>query len=494
MSISSPSEASSAASLGAGYKELANLIHCAAEQADAAGFIECLESGYGICAGPSGCLVSGGQRKRIALARALIRDPKTLVLDEATAVLDSAIEKRIQLAVKHAAIEKRIVVSIARRLSTIRNADTIIAMQAGRVVEQGTYIDLMAAENGEFARMAKLQTLGSLASANREYSSSNSLHDSTLHTDTKELERSESKKDLGSHVSSTEKIQDDKPKEETEDAQEPEAARPFSFIMRGIAWLIRPPLGWLTIAIITAVFNGSTFSGSSIIFGFTISILNPTSSIYILCAAQAPKNKEILCTIYGDSSCTSPIDSFDQSHDQLQKDAATRGYSVGSQLVAVKCEEVDGQAPARVLNGHYQNCPSVGFKIACPGDKCGLDRDCPADQITSFRCDKGELKTCKRAHYLDDNTRCEADEECKAGICAAREYFGEAGPHSFCFSKIWILQKRNVDAMFLGPVMSRLPENAKRTVSPAPPVAAVVLAIAVSQKVSSYRFARAQVA
>ena len=151
---------SSAEAQGGDWAKLASLIRRAAEQADAATFIEKLDNDYGTMAGTSGTQLSGGQRQRIALARALIRDPEILVLDEATSALDSTSEKKVQRAVENAAAEKRTIISIAHRLSTIRNADNIVVMKAGQVVEQGTYDELLAKVDGEFAHMARLQTLG----------------------------------------------------------------------------------------------------------------------------------------------------------------------------------------------------------------------------------------------------------------------------------------------------------------------------------------------
>ncbi|KAM0342726.1 hypothetical protein ACHAPU_009218 [Fusarium lateritium] len=267
---------SSASSLGPEFAEIANLVRHATEQADAASFIERLEFGYGTSAGPKGSLVSGGQRQRIALARALIRDPEILVLDEATAALDSASEKRIQLAVERAAAEKRTIISIAHRLSTIRNADNIVVMKAGQVVEQGSYEELMIKEDGEFAHMAKLQTLGNNKSSAGSVDG-DSLGASTLKADTQVNEKagiSETKQSLDGQSSGNDK--GEVLKKANDD--ELDEVKPFSSVMKGLAWLIRPSLGWFTLAMIAAVFVGATFSGSGIIFGYTVGALNPCAN------------------------------------------------------------------------------------------------------------------------------------------------------------------------------------------------------------------------
>ncbi|KAF5019378.1 hypothetical protein F66182_8608 [Fusarium sp. NRRL 66182] len=269
----------SAASLGPEYVELANLIRHAAEQADAASFIERLESGYGTSAGPKGSLVSGGQRQRIALARALIRDPEILVLDEATAALDSASEKRIQLAIERAAAEKRTIISIAHRLSTIRNADNIVVMSGGRIVEQGTYSELIAKEDGEFAHMARLQTVGNKSGAGSV--DGDSLGASTLQAETQHLNEkadiSETKDSMDARSPGKEEQLEPSKGEEPKDS-ELDDPKPYSSVLKGLAWLIRPSLGWFTMAMIAAVFVGATFSGSGIIFGFTVGALNPCAN------------------------------------------------------------------------------------------------------------------------------------------------------------------------------------------------------------------------
>jgi len=273
---------STAASLGPEYIEIAGLIRRAAEQADAASFIERLELGYGTSAGPSGSLMSGGQRQRIALARALVREPEILVLDEATASLDSISEKKIQIAVERAAAEKRTIIAIAHRLSTIRNADNIIVMEAGRVVDQGTYAELMAREGSEFSRMVKLQNLGTTNEADEKSATSESTNASISKSyiqPSGETEISESKQSIDSKAKPADKeTGKDRQKAEQPKDQDLDVVRPFSSVIRGLSRLIRPSLGWFVIAMIAAVFVGATFSGQGIIFGFTVGALNPCQS------------------------------------------------------------------------------------------------------------------------------------------------------------------------------------------------------------------------
>ncbi|CRK15126.1 hypothetical protein BN1708_011346 [Verticillium longisporum] len=270
----------SAEALGPEAVEIVKLVHDAADQADAAGFIECLESGYGTVAGPGGSLISGGQRQRIALAQALIRDPQILVLDEATAALDSASERRIQEAVERAA-KHRTVISIAHRLSTIRKADNIVVMEAGQVVEQGSYAELMAIEGGVFARMASLQSVGTVDRGEGSSISGDSLDASTLKTDIFPSE----KLDPADHILSKESSAKEataKGKEEEEEEEEPktelDTKQPFFFVTKGLGRLVRPSLLWLVGAIIAAAIVGCTFSSAGVILGYTVGALNPCAN------------------------------------------------------------------------------------------------------------------------------------------------------------------------------------------------------------------------
>ncbi|KAJ6780806.1 hypothetical protein PWT90_04572 [Aphanocladium album] len=259
-----------AASQGPAVALLVKLVRDAAEKADAAAFVERLANGYGTSVGPQGTFVSGGQRQRIALAQALIRDPEILILDEATASVDSASERKIQAAIeREAACGQRTIISIAHRLSTIREADNIVVMEGGRVVEQGSYNELMAIQGGKFAHLADLQKMNSSTTADTDIRSSTSQDD---------LDEKMSK--ISTIVDKDHEkaaaAQDNKKKEEA--GEEEIAKQPFGSVMKGIAWLIRPSIGWFIIALVAAAIVGATFSGSGLIFGYTVGALNPCQS------------------------------------------------------------------------------------------------------------------------------------------------------------------------------------------------------------------------
>lgn len=130
-------------------------IVAAAKLANADEFITQLPQEYNTKVGDRGLRLSGGQRQRIALARAIIRNPEILILDEATNALDSISEHLIQEALNTLS-QNRTVIVIAHRLSTIEQADQIIVLQQGRVIEQGTLEHLLKLE-GLFAQMYQLQ-------------------------------------------------------------------------------------------------------------------------------------------------------------------------------------------------------------------------------------------------------------------------------------------------------------------------------------------------
>jgi ATP-binding cassette, subfamily B, bacterial len=131
-------------------------VETAARAAEAHDFIARLPQGYDSPVGERGAQLSGGQRQRIALARALFRDPAILVLDEATSAVDNETEAAIQRSLARIS-HQRTTLIVAHRLSTVRQADTIHVLDAGRIVESGTH-DTLVARGGVYSALWKLQT------------------------------------------------------------------------------------------------------------------------------------------------------------------------------------------------------------------------------------------------------------------------------------------------------------------------------------------------
>jgi len=130
-------------------------IISAAKSAEAHGFIMKLNKGYETFIGEKGGLLSSGQKQRIAIARALLKDPPILILDEATSALDSKSERLVQRALSNV-MEDRTTFIIAHRLSTIRNADKILVLDRGRIAEKGTH-DQLCRQNGIYKKLYELQ-------------------------------------------------------------------------------------------------------------------------------------------------------------------------------------------------------------------------------------------------------------------------------------------------------------------------------------------------
>ena len=127
----------------------------AADAAYVAEFVERLPNGYDTELGERGVRLSGGQRQRVAIARAILRDAPILLLDEATSALDAESEHQVQQALE-TLMQGRTTLVIAHRLATVRNADRILVLEHGQLVEEGTHQELME-RNGLYAKLADMQ-------------------------------------------------------------------------------------------------------------------------------------------------------------------------------------------------------------------------------------------------------------------------------------------------------------------------------------------------
>ncbi|KAJ2976203.1 hypothetical protein NUW58_g8146 [Xylaria curta] len=254
--------------------QIARMILHAADLADAGIFVGNLEFGLGTIVGPNGDLLSGGQKQRVALARALVKDPRILVLDEATSSLDSASEQRIQASIEKASVG-RTVISIAHRLATVKNAHKIVVMRNGRVIEEGNHSDLMA-KDADYAALVRLQNVGS------ETSSINTAQGSKLSIDIKGKPTSFSDDDMKEPDEAAEPGEQEMP---TEDLAGKESKQSAWSAMRRLGSLARPHLLLLVIAFFGSLIVGGTYLGSALIFGNTIGALSPCNTEQAIKAA-----------------------------------------------------------------------------------------------------------------------------------------------------------------------------------------------------------------
>lgn len=118
--------------------------------------IEAWEKILALTPGEGGIDLSGGEKQRLAIARTILNDPAVLILDEATSAVDSQTEKSIQEAIANL-VKGRTTIAIAHRLATLRNANRLIVVENGQMVEEGTHEELMANEDGHFATLVRLQ-------------------------------------------------------------------------------------------------------------------------------------------------------------------------------------------------------------------------------------------------------------------------------------------------------------------------------------------------
>jgi ABC-type multidrug transport system fused ATPase/permease subunit len=247
----------------------------AADKANALSFIKTLPFGIATSVGTAGSQLSGGQRQRIALATALVREPKVLILDEATAALDSMSEQLI-----HAALLKvsgtTTIVSIAHRLAAVKDADQIVVIEKGRVVEHGSPQQLLES-GGSYARMIELQrmdnagvdgTLEVTSSANAPTASE--ILEPTLIEKDFFSEKGESSLATGQPTAESKMESDTTPTPEDE-----APSRSKRLTTRIYFSFIRPNLLLIVLGLAMSVIIGGSYSANAILFGNTVGGLSP---------------------------------------------------------------------------------------------------------------------------------------------------------------------------------------------------------------------------
>ena len=135
-------------------------VKLAAQAAHADSFIQRMEAGYDTVVGERGIKLSGGEKQRVAIARAILKNPDLIILDEATSALDSESEHLVQQGLEQL-VKGRTSVIIAHRLSTVMNAQQILVMRNGEILERGTHKELTAKLGGLYSHLFSLQTQGS---------------------------------------------------------------------------------------------------------------------------------------------------------------------------------------------------------------------------------------------------------------------------------------------------------------------------------------------
>lgn len=256
--------------------DIVNLVKSAGKLADAETFVDNLPYGYATLVGSMGRLVSGGQKQRLALARALVKDPVVLIMDEATASLDSTSEQRIIKAIDRIT-NSRTVLTIAHRLSTITNADNIIVMHKGRVVEEGDHSTLMA-KNGSYAELIKMQSLGSDATRIEAGSTraTSTTEDQESFIKAEEGRDSLSRTDVEVSEVPVASSPSDTDEETPEELETPRKS--LWALCKGYAPAVRPHLLVVFAALLGSVIVGGAFSGEAVIFGHTVGSLNTCNS------------------------------------------------------------------------------------------------------------------------------------------------------------------------------------------------------------------------
>ncbi|KAK6835350.1 hypothetical protein RU639_002252 [Aspergillus parasiticus] len=258
-------------------QEIQDLVEEAARKANAHDFISGLPLAYQTVVGEKGTQLSGGQRQRICIARAIIKNPQILLLDEATSALDVQAERSVQKALAVAS-QGRTTIVIAHRLSTVRDADNIVVMADGRIVEQGTHDHLMAC-NGRYAELVRKQQVSGESAPTAESGEMKSEG-----TDTEKLLDSESdlgyspEAEKGTPYSKTQRVPSSASTESTQSKGVTSSWNGLSNAMGLIGKLSRPETILTLVGTVLAIVAGLSVPAQSIIFAKLIDALSLTTA------------------------------------------------------------------------------------------------------------------------------------------------------------------------------------------------------------------------
>jgi ATP-binding cassette subfamily B (MDR/TAP) protein 1 len=240
-------------------QQIYKLAVAAAEDANALRFIENFQYGFATSVGSTGSQLSGGQKQRVVLARALIRQPSILILDEATASLDSISERIVQEALERVTDSSRTTITIAHRLSTIKKADNIIVMRDGQIIEQGPHAELLAGD-GPFATMVRLQNAGTVAD--------DAVSSRNMSLDIASAEKS------NAYGLSKDTLVELPLDESSEKPEESKLGRPHISNLAGVLIMGRPYIGFILLGVSASIIVGGSYSAEAVIFGQTVGELS----------------------------------------------------------------------------------------------------------------------------------------------------------------------------------------------------------------------------